>query len=448
MGDPKTIKQTAFWESMLNKYQQRNTRLQQQQCQIQHHLEALECAIPATIARNKDNGGNQANMPKFMSQIGKINITKSTTSSIYIECPCGSCMAKRNSTQVSQQSSADTASSCASCPCDPCKSNQQSNVSADDGCPCNPCVDNKQSSIRSGTSSASCPCNPCMDTPQSESCSCTPCLGNISLFSLQPADLDYIKKLAELSEREKQMKTQIEELLQREQAYVEMLQQADDMWACMEKCYKQHLCDVQQSGDNERFKYEKLSEKLKEENIRLNDELKDVKLELKQCMERLQGPISRELDKERRRSQQLENELEYASQKIATKENSYLKEMNDMQKQLNCTCKNLCELNSANEELRKEMRVLQCKYNELQGELIKQKISEGLTLQKMQEMWTMGKTKNEGEPEKKTAPQKPESEGAPAITIKFSETRTDATLCIECNEVPKTSKSAEVCGCT
>ena len=62
-----------------------------------------------------------------------------------------------------------------------------------------------------------------------------------SFFTHEPADSYLKNKLNVLLLQEKELKNRVTELEKREAAYLEMLTQADDMWAEMEGGYKKKI---------------------------------------------------------------------------------------------------------------------------------------------------------------------------------------------------------------
>lgn len=56
-----------------------------------------------------------------------------------------------------------------------------------------------------------------------------------------PVDPEYANKIQALLQNEQELRTRVTELERRETAYLEMLTQADDMWAEMEGGYKKKI---------------------------------------------------------------------------------------------------------------------------------------------------------------------------------------------------------------
>ncbi|KAF5290297.1 hypothetical protein FQR65_LT11631 [Abscondita terminalis] len=193
-------------------------------------------------------------------------------------------------------------------------------------------------------------------------------------------EMEYIAKLHDLVNREKQLKMQVHEMEVRERAFVQTLKRADQMYTTLEKKCNKHRLDKQKLQN---ANYEKMAKELLQENSCLCDELQDTKLELKHCIEKLQGPIARQMEQERRKSKTLENELKLASKEMENKDCCYSRDMCTLQKQLAETTKNLRAINALNDKLQKQMCSLSCKYKQLQKELINHKINEARTLEMM-----------------------------------------------------------------
>lgn len=206
-----------------------------------------------------------------------------------------------------------------------------------------------------------------------------------SLFSLNSTDLKYLSKISQMVIKEKAMVHQIQELQCREKAFADTLLKIDEMCACMESNYQQNISEAKQNSDKTSMEYEKMTKQLMEENRRLCEELQDAKLELQECTARLQGPIADQLERERRRSRDLEDELKQTTKSIEDKTCGYSQDVYKLKEQLNLTTKNLTDLGMANENLKREMNQLKCKYTEIQQDLINQKLSEAHTLERLNE---------------------------------------------------------------
>lgn len=202
---------------------------------------------------------------------------------------------------------------------------------------------------------------------------------NVSTLSIDSTNLECMKKLKQLVENEKQMINNIQELKNREYVYISTLKQVEIM--CGD--YKQ-ASKYTNNGELE-TKMEIIYQQLLNENEKLNRDLKQIQYELKHYMTNVETPIYHELEEEKKKSQQLEHTICNATNYVSAKECVYVKEFVTLQEQLNCTCQTLGELNSNNEMLKREMCILNCKYNNLKKDLFRQKRSEANTLQRLSE---------------------------------------------------------------
>lgn len=125
---------------------------------------------------------------------------------------------------------------------------------------------------------------------------------------------------------------------------------------------------------------DKIGQELRLENKILKDELMQVQLELKHCLEKIEGPIKSQLETEKMRCVQLENELNFTSKNMLVNQDAHMREMNALKLQLCMACSNINELNSINRRLKGEMTSLDGKCLKLEDDLMKQKISEAETI--------------------------------------------------------------------
>ncbi|KAK5640383.1 hypothetical protein RI129_011194 [Pyrocoelia pectoralis] len=217
-----------------------------------------------------------------------------------------------------------------------------------------------------------------MNTSNATSCCPTGTLDDLSTVSVNSIDVQYIAILNDLINREKQLKKQVRDMELREQ---DLLKHTDQTFGGRNKS----CCNV----NNERdpiTTYGKDTQKLLDDNARLSDELEDVKLELKHCMEKFQGPLTRTLDQERRRSQQLENDLKAANEAMATKECCYREDMCCLKNHLAEVMQNLADMTRQNENVQRQSCSLGRKYKDLQRDLISQKLNEARTLERLNEL--------------------------------------------------------------
>lgn len=205
-------------------------------------------------------------------------------------------------------------------------------------------------------------------TSRHPTCSCNPCLAkkpddDRSAFSLLSADIQYMLQIKSLVDKEKETKRKIETLQRK--SFCEDTSEHEIFKEC--KC--------ESTSDTTAM--------LAEENKRLSDELEDLKLEMRQCVEKVEGPIARQIEKERNRNRCLENELLKMTKNIAALQQNFAAESTDLKLQLDNKCKDLSDLEAANKQLQMEIYVEKCNRGELEEALINQKLSEAETLKKM-----------------------------------------------------------------
>lgn len=228
----------------------------------------------------------------------------------------------------------------------------------------------------------------------------------------------YQQKMAELSETNKELKKQLELLEQREVAYIETLQQADNIWAEMETGYKKRIIDAEDSesqlriqvrqleendhklrkavlGLNERIieledtekkleerctLYERENKYLHKDNQHLSDELNCAKLEWRNIKDNLEGSLHTEMDRLRKKIRQLQEEIDISSKVLEDTEEIHLKDISVLKMQLNKTNKELVHLDMTNSELKEEITQFETRVSELQTALLEQRISSDRTI--------------------------------------------------------------------
>lgn len=139
-----------------------------------------------------------------------------------------------------------------------------------------------------------------------------------SIGSIQSGDLEVFEELKQLVENEVKMRERIEELEKKEKAYMDTLQQADEIWAGMEADYKKKLEDAEKSSAELRDKIEKL----KADRDEANRKLKEAQKENKALKESRKGedddlaPRVKELELENTRLKSGVNDLQAALKKL------------------------------------------------------------------------------------------------------------------------------------
>lgn len=139
-----------------------------------------------------------------------------------------------------------------------------------------------------------------------------------SIGSIQSGDLEVFEELKQLVENEVKMREKIEELEKKEKAYMDTLQQADEIWAGMEADYKKKLEDADNASKELREKIEKLKADREETNRKLKEALKENKA-LKESVKVNGGDLGsrvKELEAENSRLKSGVSELQAAVKKL------------------------------------------------------------------------------------------------------------------------------------
>lgn len=201
-------------------------------------------------------------------------------------------------------------------------------------------------------------------------CSCTPCLAkkltaeneDKSLFSLSSTDLQYMLQIKDLIDHQKEMKQKLD-----------FVQQNGPAEGTEKELFKECKCEEAATLNNT----------LLEENQRLNDELKNVKLEMEQCIEKIKGPITRQIEKEKSKNKFLENQLSKISLNTASIQQALAAETEDLKNQINSMNKELSVICVVNSKLEEQLRLEKCKCKELEATLINQKRQEAEILKQL-----------------------------------------------------------------
>lgn len=115
-----------------------------------------------------------------------------------------------------------------------------------------------------------------------------------------------MQNIAELAKKEKQMKAQIKELQRREKQYQEASRNVETLTKC---------CNCDNSGGIS-AEIDKISRELRLENKVLKSELEGLKLELKHCLEKVEGPMKQQLQTEKMKCENLQKDLQVASKNM------------------------------------------------------------------------------------------------------------------------------------
>lgn len=214
-----------------------------------------------------------------------------------------------------------------------------------------------------------------------------------------PADHPIHKKILESEAREIQLTQTINDL---NRAYQETLENADNLWAQMEKEYKDKIIHFEKLESSLKLKiqqlekrllkdtedsYEriaileeneyqlknrsgKLSRDLKDQqrkNLSLLDELNSAKDEQQKLQAYINGPASGNLEKEKKKLRRTEEDLQLMRHALKDAENAHKNEQTLLKRQLQKMHKELKNFEVTNGELREEVYTLERRIVELEG---------------------------------------------------------------------------------
>jgi chromosome segregation ATPase len=207
-------------------------------------------------------------------------------------------------------------------------------------------------------------------------------------------------KLHTLMNREKELMQNIAEL---NRAYNETLENADNLWAQMEKEYKDKISRCEEVESNLKTKITQLEDSLRKDhvyaqerifaleeteaeqqsrNTKLNRENKELHVKYTTVQEELtalkeeyatlqnyiKGPAMETLEKEKKKVRKLEDELLLSKRMIENLEEVHKDEINMVKSQLMRTNKELTHIEVTNSELREEVDTLETRIRELMAE--------------------------------------------------------------------------------
>jgi chromosome segregation ATPase len=214
-----------------------------------------------------------------------------------------------------------------------------------------------------------------------------------------PADHPMHKKLLEAQAREKQLSQNISDL---NRAYQETLENADNLWAQMEKEYKDKITHYEKLEGGLRSKIQqlekrllkdtedaheriaaleeneyqmknragKLCRELKEQqrkNADLYDELNSSRDEYQKLQAYINGPLADALEKEKKRLRKAEEDLSIVRNALKENETAHKSEQNVLKRQLQKMHKELKNFEVTNGELREEVETLERRIIELES---------------------------------------------------------------------------------
>ncbi|KAL1516635.1 hypothetical protein ABEB36_000520 [Hypothenemus hampei] len=257
-------------------------------------------------------------------------------------------------------------------------------------------------------------------------CSC-------SGYSLTSNDINEIQNISDLVKKEKEMKVQIAELQKREKQYRKASKNIETL---TNKVQSPCCCCQQNSASDE---IEKIGRELRLENQILKTELLNMKLELKHCLEKVEGPMKQQLQTEKFKCENLQKQLQETSKNMAMSKEAYSHEMNELKMQLCCACNNITELNQMNRRLNDEMAHLDCLCQKLEDDLLKQKVSEAETIKRLTSRKFAESTQQSESEEFKC------DSNLDVIARKLSNTIKELAPCEECSKLPAELAGAAKC---
>ncbi|XP_055603537.1 putative leucine-rich repeat-containing protein DDB_G0290503 [Uranotaenia lowii] len=227
----------------------------------------------------------------------------------------------------------------------------------------------------------------------------------IALNYIPPEHIEYYEstnddlqmRLNELMNREKELTQNIAEL---NRAYNETLENADNLWAQMEKEYKdkinkcetveanlkskiaqleerlskdseyahERIAHLEEAESNLKSRVSKLNKENKEllaKHAALLEEYSTLKEEYRKLQNYLRGPAAENLEKEKRKILTLEEELIHSTLQLKEVEESHKSEVGQMRGKLIGVTKELNHIEVTNSELREEVETLECRIREL-----------------------------------------------------------------------------------
>ncbi|XP_044754599.1 uncharacterized protein LOC123313686 [Coccinella septempunctata] len=379
MADPDN-NQTIFWEAMKEKYERRNESLRQQEICLRKRLEQLKQIM------DKQKAGEDCDcVPEKLEKPSLVQcLVEKGKNLILGSCKCG----------------------------DP-------KIGEDLLCACH--IQDPKAPINVDPNLC-----PNQESPEPEGCLNTTCdfydptlarlAENPSTFSLKTTDIYYMDKLADLVKAEKNMQVKIEDLEKREHSYLTAIH---DLQEAMKK---------QPRPDPMNKEFKKLTEGLEEENKKLRNEIQDLRLELKHCFERVEGPLRRSLEDQRDKCFKLENQLKDLQVGAKMKEDSYMKQINEVKAKLCQACCTMVDLNNVNAKLKNDLDFLQNKCATLEDELLKQQLKEAENILKFKNALARRSPKN------KIQAKGDESEDLGHIAKKLGDTLKEVCPCV--SDVP------------
>lgn len=207
------------------------------------------------------------------------------------------------------------------------------------------------------------------------------------------------KKFQQLQSREKQLTQNINDL---NRAYHETLENADNLWAQMEKEYKDKIAHYERLELSLRTKIQQLEKRLlkdtdesherialleenefqlktranklnrdlkehQKQNKGLEDELNHAKEEHFKLQQYINGPVAENIEKEKRKLRRTEEDLQLVRSALLDTENAHRNEQALLKRQLQKMHKELKNFEVTNSELKEEVETLERRIMELES---------------------------------------------------------------------------------
>ncbi|XP_015833907.1 uncharacterized protein LOC658548 isoform X2 [Tribolium castaneum] len=402
-------KQQEFWETLKLKYEEKNRALQQKEQELRLKLEAMDAIIgtktekPTETLPLKDPEHifGACTCPPPQDKGGFFKCVFSLFGTSKPKTPPAPIAKTQSAPRAPQDvpTKEITGSQCI-------RSERVRTVVSqkDENCMCNPCqLDHPP---EGGPKSQDCNCSICSSSsvvPTNTKCTCDPSnadncicteeelpkgsidkigLGSPSKLSLKSMDLFYMQNIHELAAQQKKLLHDIRDLEQKNKIYDDVFDQYKNIDFSAKAPQASACCPCNDSSSQSD---QKTNAELKLENFLLKNELKDMRLEVRQYLERMEGPMQFKIESERYKCFQLEQKLEEAAKEQANIQEFYQKEINSLKMQMCTANTNIYNLTATNEQLMEALQGYQSKCVKLEEDLIRQKISEAETIKSLQD---------------------------------------------------------------
>lgn len=174
-------------------------------------------------------------------------------------------------------------------------------------------------------------------------------INNSDIISLHSADINCIDKIMDLSKNERKMLQSIKELEYRQKAYTKTIKtiQKEDVIAIKNK-----------------------ESQLRKDILSLTNDLTEAQLELETVKEKLEVPLLNQIDREKMACQALEKKIAELKKAMEVKDLANLNEIKKLKFEIDVAYDESCMEKEQKKRLRQEMCAINCKYRELQNDMI------------------------------------------------------------------------------